>query len=292
MTIMNVPKLILLCGIPGSGKTTYAKKYATKYDALHLSSDRIRKELYGDESAQGDPNEVFTLMRSRAIDALNGGTTVVYDATNITRKDRAGIISACPKFVHIECHVIWAPIETCIERDVARERTVGDHVIDRMVKRFQVPFYDEGINEIHIINSYYFNTAEEYFDKCFNAMSVPHDNPHHTLDVDKHCIAAYHYAVEKCFSSDVKMAAYIHDIGKPYVKAFVDTKGNQTETAHYYQHQCVGAYMACGFELNLHIIWLVNMHMEPFFDSKYYKNLPPFLKKDIDDLHEADVNSH
>ena len=28
------------------------------------------------------------------------------------------------------------------------------------------------------------------------------------------------------------------------------------------------------------------------FNSKYYNNLPPFLKKDIDLLHEADLNAH
>lgn len=288
---MERVKLILLAGIPGSGKTTYAKNYIKKNGGIHLSSDLIRKELYGDESVQGDPNEVFTLMQRRAIEALENGISVIYDATNITRKDRSGIISACPKFVKIECYIIWAPIETCIERDASRERTVGEHVIDRMVKRFQVPFYDEGIHEIKIIKSDCFND-DKYFNKCFDAMKIPHDNPHHTLDVDKHCMEAYHYSVDKCFSYDVKIAAYIHDIGKPYTKAFIDTKSNPSETAHYYQHQCVGAYMACGFELNLYIIWLINMHMEPFFNSKYYNKLPPFLKKDIDDLHEADLNSH
>ena len=288
---MCMPKLIILCGLPGSGKTTYAIDYIKKYGGYRLSSDDIRERLYGDASIQGNPHEVFSLMQSRAVAALNQGTTVVYDATGITRKDRAGIISACPKFVQIECHIIWAPIETCIKRDAARERTVGKDVIDRMVKRFQVPFYDEGIHDIKIIKSSYFND-DKYFDECFDAMKIPHDNPHHTLDVDKHCMDAYHYSLAKHFDYNVTVAAFIHDIGKPYTKAFIDTKGNPSETAHYYQHQCVGAYMACGFELNLYIIWLVNMHMEPFFDSKYYNKLPPFLKKDIDNLHEADLAAH
>ena len=53
-------KLIILCGIPGSGKTTYAKKYIeNNANTIHLSSDAIRKELYGDESVQGNPGEVF-----------------------------------------------------------------------------------------------------------------------------------------------------------------------------------------------------------------------------------------
>ena len=54
---MKIPTLTLLIGLPGSGKTTYAKNYAQKYinDVVHLSSDKIRQELYGDETIQGNP---------------------------------------------------------------------------------------------------------------------------------------------------------------------------------------------------------------------------------------------
>jgi hypothetical protein len=32
--------------------------------------------------------------------------------------------------------------------------------------------------------------------------------------------------------------------------------------------------------------------MDPFLNTKYWRNLPTFLKKDIDLLHEADLNAH
>ena len=180
---MNRPKLIILCGIPGSGKSAYAKDYMERNNnTIHLSSDAIREELYGDESIQGNPGEVFTLMQKRAVEALNDGCNVLYDATNITRKDRAAMIGMCPKFAKIECHIIWAPIEVCIERDAARERTVGKEIIDRMLKRFQSPYYDEGIDEIQIIRTDY-RLADTYNDTCINNLKIPHDNPHHTLNI-------------------------------------------------------------------------------------------------------------
>ena len=285
---MNRPKLIILCGIPGSGKTTYANDYMKRnINALHLCSDAIRKELYGDENIQGNPGDIFTLMQKRAIDALNNGRDVIYDATNITRKDRAGIIASCPRFAKIECHIIWAPIETCIERDSTRERTVGKGVIDRMLKRFQAPYYDEGIDEIEIIETAHYDD----FCKCFEDMKISHDNPHHTLSIYDHCIAARGEIEPK--THEMFYAAWWHDIGKPYVKAFVDSKGNPCDTAHYYQHQCVGAWMSYGLiGATPQIAWLISTHMEPFFNSNYYKKLPPFLKKDIDLLHEADLNAH
>ena len=289
---MTRPVLILLCGIPGSGKTTWAKNYISKNpDFVHLSSDAIRAELYGDENIQGNPVEVFTLMHKKAVESLNAGYNVVYDATSMTRKDRASIISMCPKFTHIQCNIIWAPIETCIERDTTRERTVGKEVIDRMLKRFQMPYYDEGIDEINIIRPENFDW-DSYYDCIIDAMKIPHDNPHHQLDIYNHCMEAFNYAVEKNFDWEIKEAAYCHDCGKPYVKTFVNTKGEFSDTAHYYQHQCVGAWIACGLTFNIHTIWLISTHMAPFLNEKYYKNLSPYLKTMVDQLHECDVLAH
>ena len=290
---MNRPTLIILCGIPGSGKSTYAKNYIEQNcNTVHLSSDAIRKELYGDEDIQGNPGEVFALMQKRAVETLNNGHNVLYDATNITRKDRSGIIGVCPQFAKIECHIIWAPIEECIERDAKRERTVGKEVIDKMLKRFQAVYYDEGIDEIQIVKPDKFSDMKYYHD-IINAMHIPHDNHHHTLGIQQHCKEAFETIECMTTNRALLTAAWYHDIGKPYVKEFIDSKGNHCDEAHYYQHQCVGAWMSYGMdEVTPKVAWLISTHMEPFFNSKYYKNLPPFLKKDIDLLHEADLAAH
>lgn len=290
---MNRPKLILLCGIPGAGKTHYAKNYITLTpNTVHLSSDAIRAELYGDESTQGNPAEVFGLMQKRAIEALNNGQDVIYDSTAMTRKDRQGIISVCPKFAKIACYIIWAPIEECIARDKTRNRTVGKEVIDRMLKRFQAPYYDEGIDEIKIIKPSNFNSIDYYKDVT-SAMNIPHDNHHHTLNIKQHCIEAYEELECKTNKFSLLSAAWWHDIGKPYVKSFTDAKGQTCDEAHYYQHQCVGAWTSYGVDdITPYSAWLISTHMEPYFNSKYYNSLPPFLKKDIDLLHEADLNAH
>ena len=290
---MDRPTLILLVGPPGSGKTTYANKYIAEHSGpIHLSSDKIRAELWGNEATQGDNNEVFSLMQSRAIDALNNGQSVVYDATNVTRKDRSYIIAICPKFVKIEAHVVWAPIEACIERDAARERTVGKEVIDRMLKRFQAVYYDEGIDEIKVILPDEFD-ENTYCDKLLDSMKLPHDNSHHTLNIYEHCVKACEYAARKVgINNDVTNAALLHDIGKPYVKSFIDSKGNPCEQSHYYQHQCLGAYMAYGLMVNPLVVWLISTHMDPFLNTKYYNKLPAYLKNQVDLLHAADKAAH
>jgi len=288
----NRVKLIMLVGLPGSGKSTYAKHICEYYhpEIVICSSDSIRKELYGDESIQGDSSQVFNILHERVISYLNNGVSVFYDATNLTRKDRESIISKCPKFVQIEAHIIWNTIETCIEQDKNRDRTVGKQVIDHMVRKFQAPYYDEGIDNIKVVIED--NFSDYLYEKnCIDNMKISHDNHHHKLNIFEHCNSAK----DMILSDDTcRDAASYHDIGKPYVKEFKDSKGNKTEEAHYYSHQNVGAWMSYGIMTanSIDTAWLISTHMDPFMGSKYYNRLPKFLKDRIDVLHNADVDAH
>ena len=88
-----MPTIFVYIGLPASGKSTNAKEWAaTHSNSIHLSSDAIREELYGDARIQGDPNKVFSIMLRRAREAIAEGLDVLYDATNITYKNRRSIL--------------------------------------------------------------------------------------------------------------------------------------------------------------------------------------------------------
>lgn len=291
--IKNRPFFEMLIGLPGSGKSSYAQKWYSKdkEESIILSSDSIRKELYGDESIQGNPKEVFYLMQTRAIDALNKGYDVCYDATNLTRKDRFQIMSKIPKFCNTQATILWAPIEMCIENDKNRERTVGEEVIKRMVKKFEVPYYDEGFSSI-TKEDIFGKKNFEFREKILLSLKIPHDNPHHSLSILEHSREAYKYLLKIGYNNLAQVALF-HDIGKPYTKEFLNAKGEPSEEAHYYFHQNVGAWLALGIiDLTIYDAWLINNHMEPFFNSKYYQKMPEYYKKDIELLHKADLAAH
>ena len=290
------PTFYMLVGIPGSGKSTIAEKHLLTYDTIHLSSDAIRGELWGDENCQKNPDKVFALMQERTIEALKKGINVIYDATNITRKSRKAILDKIPSYVHKECVIVWAPIKDCISRDENRERTVGVDVINKMLKRFEAPFYDEGFDEIRVD----FNASDQYsytyYTEAIQDLCIPHDNPHHTADVYTHCMLCGEGLANKDLPNVVKTAGYVHDIGKPYTKTFTNMKGETTEVAHYYGHQAVGAWHSYGFggtgDENVTLAWLISSHMAPFINQKYYNSLDPLYKNWIDAIHTADKEAH
>lgn len=289
------PRLIILVGIPGSGKTTYAmNKYKDgSNNVVWLSSDVFREQIYGDANCQDNPGKVFEVMQNEAVAALEKGYDVIYDATNITRKARAGILNRVPKHVQKCAVVIWAPIDVCIERDKARHRTVGKEVIDKMLKRFEAPFYDEGFDAIavHISDVHY--NRKDYYDKSILDMMIPHDNPHHTADIIEHCHRCGNGLLDEAIPTVVVKAGYLHDIGKPYTKTFTNTRGEVTEAAHYYGHQGVGAWISYGFfGYNITLAWLISTHMAPFINQKYFNSLPTYYKRWIEALHKADKAAH
>lgn len=293
---MYFPRLIMLIGLPGSGKSTWAAKYVTENsNTVIISSDKIRKELFNDENSQEDNNRVFYEMEVRTLNYLNNGVNVIYDATNVVRKRRKAFLDKLPTWVVKEAYVIWAPLEVCIERDNSRDRTVGKNVIWKMIKSYQPPFFDEGFNRIYYnINSDF--DVVNYIDKITFMMKEPHDNPHHKYDIYEHCEKAAEYILP--FDNILKEATRWHDCGKPYVKDFHNTKGELTDIAHYYNHQNVSSYLIPGIFAHYDetyitpISWLVNVHMDPYLDTKYYRNLPNFLKQKIDILHKADESAH
>jgi len=144
--------LTILIGIPASGKSYYASNL--NFNGLILSSDSIRKELYGDEMDQTHNQEVFDELYSRLHEALKDGTDVIIDATSVNRRERHQAIKIGQKFgAYIEAIVFKTPIATCIKRNDIRDRKVPDYVYDRYIQKFENPMIDEGFDCIRVIKS-------------------------------------------------------------------------------------------------------------------------------------------
>lgn len=151
------PTLFILIGVPGSGKSTYAEELYEKseHGIALVSSDQIRKSLYGNENCQDNPKKVFAIAHQAIIDQLIRGYDVIFDATNIYAKDRMGLIRrVCfevKKEVRFVAIYFDTSIETCITRQELRERKVPTKVIEKMGRQMKKPTFQEGFDIIKTI---------------------------------------------------------------------------------------------------------------------------------------------
>jgi predicted kinase len=125
-----VKRLVLLVGVPGSGKTTLAQRLVDK-GYMCMNADAIRLELWGDSADQRDPERVFELFYQRLEEALAEGKDVVIDNTNINTKHRSPILQRAIKagYNDIQLWILDVPLETCLNQNRARDRAVPDEIV-------------------------------------------------------------------------------------------------------------------------------------------------------------------
>lgn len=152
------PRLVVMLGLPGSGKSYLASRLAAQLDAWHLNSDSIRKQLAGisiETDGRGDLNRklynralgirTYRELLRRARQHLAAGHRVVADATFLHADSRAKVQAVAEKlnlpwlFVHADC-----PEKTVVSRMRRRFRhaSVSDadlRIYRAMKARFDPP---------------------------------------------------------------------------------------------------------------------------------------------------------
>ncbi len=136
-----------LIGLPASGKSTFARRLQEMIpNTAIVSTDTAREKLFDDESIQGDwAKEVEPEILKQIQNAISSGKPVIYDATNIRRDWRMGMLMKIEeKLQEIDApQVYWVawhlqtPVETCKEWNQKRDRHVPDEVIEEFNKSLE-----------------------------------------------------------------------------------------------------------------------------------------------------------
>jgi protein phosphatase len=82
--------LVVLIGVSGSGKSSFAKKHFKRTEIL--SSDECRALVSDDENSQSATNDAFDVLYYIAGKRLKSGLLTVIDATNVQKESRKGLI--------------------------------------------------------------------------------------------------------------------------------------------------------------------------------------------------------
>ncbi len=133
----------VLCGLPGSGKDTWVRRHAG--DRPVVSLDALRETL--DVDPTDDQGAVVQRAKEEARAHLRASRPFVWNATNLSRMLRDGVVSLCVgygarvRLVHVEAPS-WSAL---LRRNRSRERPVPEPVLERLLERWEVP----GPSEAH-----------------------------------------------------------------------------------------------------------------------------------------------
>lgn len=114
--------LIIVCGLPGTGKTTLARALAERFSAVHISSDLIRKEMMARPTYNPDEKaRVYEELVERVASLLAGGDSVVADATFYRRSLRGRLVEAADR-AGTKAHFVLCTLD---EADVMDRMSAG-----------------------------------------------------------------------------------------------------------------------------------------------------------------------
>ncbi len=135
---MPAPTLTITRGLPGSGKTSWARR---QVGHVRVNRDELRRMLHGGPLFTDRAERQVTIVQRATIEALlRAGVDVICDDTNLrarTVRDLTALARSCGADVVVRDFTA-VPVEVCVARDAARlpPDHVGERVIRAMHRRY------------------------------------------------------------------------------------------------------------------------------------------------------------
>lgn len=270
--------LTVLVGLQCSGKSTWANNFKENLNAIVLSSDETRKQ-----NPDWDNEKVFKHLYSQMNELLKT-SNVILDATNITIKSRRKLLNELKTPCIKKCLIFNADFKECLERLEERNKNPESHyvskdVLTKYLHSFEIPFKEEGWDEIQIKDHPNKILGMGWLGVWFSSThNFDQHNYHHTQNLEEHLITTKN-SLEQALSKIERhpnpilvKSALFHDLGKLWTQTFKPDDPN----AHYYNHANVGAYnILCnsGIYLEEDGTYLENATLDFIFYINYHMHM-------------------
>jgi predicted kinase len=147
--------IYLLCGLPGSGKSTWAKKKAKETEALIINKDQIRTMLFGEYGYRPEVEDIVRKITHGSILAVKSSKRdVIIDECNITKEKRSEVMmytettpTVCVYFTEKENNLKNRMHD---RRGIPMEQ--WESIIMNMSESFEEPTIDEGFISIEEVS--------------------------------------------------------------------------------------------------------------------------------------------
>lgn len=127
---LSQPHVIVMVGMPGSGKSFFAEKFSDTFHAPYVSRDLIA-QLAGEEAAD-------TIADYQLNELLKTGQSIVFDGSSDTRVSRIELAKKA-RAAKYEILLVWVQTDEATARNRAAKYGLDDEAYDKRVKRFTPP---------------------------------------------------------------------------------------------------------------------------------------------------------
>lgn len=157
MTALEIPdlSLVVLVGVSGSGKSTFAATHFGRYETV--ASDECRALVSNDPNDQQATTDAFALLHEMVGIRLRRGLLTVVDATNVQPEARRSLVELARAHDVLPVAIVLdVPERVALERNRGRpDRDFGDHVVRRQrsqLKRGLRGLRREGFRTVHVLD--------------------------------------------------------------------------------------------------------------------------------------------
>lgn len=228
-----------------------AIKFATNIeDDLSRRDFTVNAMALGMDGALIDPYGGELDIKERSI-------RTVGDATARFREDALRLMRAVRFSVELDFEIEFTTRRAIVECSRELEVIAKERVRDELVKILMTPRAAKGILLLEELGLLEFVLPE-----LREGIGIG-QNKHHVYSCFEHSVRALDYAAKQDYSLEVRMASFLHDVGKPR------SKKGEGESSTFYQHEYIGARMAVKMLDRLHfsrefveyVAHLVRRHM-------------------------------
>jgi predicted kinase len=147
----NIGRLVVLTGLPGSGKTTLATQLAASLPACRMCHDDWMMASGIDLWDEATRARIEAFQADLSLELLRAGQNVVIEWGLWAREERDALRNACQMIgAQVELHYLTAEVDELWRRVVKRDlegrwgsRSIRRHELDAWARQYQPPTDDE-----------------------------------------------------------------------------------------------------------------------------------------------------
>jgi predicted kinase len=157
--------VVLVCGLPGSGKSHFARTYFMNSGRKRVNRKEIRRLLFemtafGQKwsEAEFDSQDEFLVKhveRKIVEHLLQSKQKVLIDNTHISRESRKTFVTIAHQAgKSIGAIFLDTPVIRCLERNRSRDDAIPERVISNLAAEKELPELSEGFKDVLVVNTY------------------------------------------------------------------------------------------------------------------------------------------